>query len=59
MTNRSKCCNATVRVGGEGETHYYICNQCEKVCDVTSESRKTLLSLAMLGTAFEKQVGRK
>ncbi len=38
MTNRSKCCNATVRVGGEGETHYYICNQCERECDVAKPS---------------------
>lgn len=38
MTDHSKCCNDTVRVGGEGETHYYICNRCDKPCDVQDET---------------------
>jgi hypothetical protein len=31
---KSLCCDATVYVGGEGSTHYYVCSKCEKPCDV-------------------------
>jgi hypothetical protein len=31
---RSMCCAAPVRVAGEGETHYHICNKCHDACDV-------------------------
>ncbi len=31
----SNCCKASYYVEG-GETHYYVCNQCGKPCDVIS-----------------------
>jgi hypothetical protein len=31
---KSKCCNAKVKVGGKGMTHYYVCTKCNKPCDV-------------------------
>lgn len=30
---RSKCCNASVRIEGK-TTKYYICNKCNKPCEV-------------------------
>lgn len=30
---KSSCCGVGVSVGGIGETHYYICNKCDKACD--------------------------
>jgi len=29
----SSCCNAPVKVGGRGMTHYYVCDKCGKACD--------------------------
>jgi hypothetical protein len=29
----SNCCQAPVKVGGEGITHYYVCTKCNKPCD--------------------------
>ena len=29
----SLCCGASMKVGGEGSTHYFICEECGKVCD--------------------------
>jgi len=34
VTSISRCCNETIRVGGEGTTHWYICNKCNKPCDI-------------------------
>ena len=33
MTDKSKCCNAPVKIGGE-VTHYYVCSRCGKLCDL-------------------------
>lgn len=36
----SKCCGWGVHVGGERTTHFYVCDQCMKACDVeTIEAR--------------------
>lgn len=36
----SKCCGWGVHVGGERTTHFYVCDQCMKACDVeTIEQR--------------------
>lgn len=32
-TRRSDCHNARVWVGGEGSTHYYVCEECNNPCD--------------------------
>lgn len=29
----SNCCNAEITVGGESETHYYVCTACNNACD--------------------------
>ena len=29
----SSCCNAEVRVGGSGSTHWYICDKCGQGCN--------------------------
>lgn len=34
----SKCCEAEVFVAGESETHYYVCLQCWRACDVKIKS---------------------
>ncbi len=45
MTIKSKCCNAGVTVHGE-VTHYHICKQCGKPCDVqSSDTRGPVASL--------------
>jgi len=36
---KSKCCNAEVIV--DGDTHYYVCQRCGKVCDITGEAPQT------------------
>lgn len=33
----SNCCNSNVLVGGEGTTHWYYCDKCEKACDTHKE----------------------
>lgn len=33
---KSNCCNAEMRVGGEGATHFYVCESCKKACDPTT-----------------------
>jgi hypothetical protein len=35
----SKCCRASVKVGGDGGTHYYVCDACGKACDIAPESK--------------------
>lgn len=30
---KSSCCGVGVSVGGQSETHYYVCNKCNKACD--------------------------
>lgn len=30
----SNCCNAPVKVGGEGMTHWHVCTACQEACDV-------------------------
>jgi len=30
----SLCCNAPVKAGGTGITHYYICTKCGEACDI-------------------------
>jgi hypothetical protein len=37
---KSNCCSASVRVGGEGVTHYYMCIQCGKACDLQPDQTK-------------------
>ena len=32
--DKSKCCNALVKVAGDGMTHYYVCSRCGKSCDL-------------------------
>jgi hypothetical protein len=32
--DKSRCCNAPVKIGGEGETHYFVCTKCYKPCDL-------------------------
>lgn len=32
----SQCCGARVEVGGDGVTHFFVCYQCNKACDVTT-----------------------
>ncbi len=36
MADKSKCCNASVKVEGDDKegTHYYVCNRCGKPCDI-------------------------
>lgn len=44
---KSKCCGAKVSIGGIGDfrdrdqvpTHYYVCNKCDKPCDVGAEEK--------------------
>ena len=31
---KSECCNAKVKIGGIGATHYYICMKCNKPCNI-------------------------
>lgn len=31
---KSKCCKAKVRVDSLGTTNYYVCNKCNKPCDL-------------------------
>ena len=33
MSELSKCCNAKVKIGGEGLTHFYVCTKCNEACD--------------------------
>lgn len=40
VTERSKCCNAKVRVAGKTTLHY-VCNQCQNPCEVIFVPRKT------------------
>lgn len=30
----SACCRASVKVGGKGMTHYYVCIKCGEPCDI-------------------------
>lgn len=38
--DRSNCCNAAVTIGGHNSegTHYYVCSNCNKPCDLTVTS---------------------
>lgn len=42
--NKSKCCNAPVKVGGgdvrEISTRFYVCLQCNKPCDIKPTGNK-------------------
>jgi hypothetical protein len=40
----SVCCNDSVRVGGNGSTHWYICNECDHPCDVLPQKELAHLS---------------
>ena len=31
----STCCNAYVRIGGKGTTHWWVCTECAQPCDIT------------------------
>ena len=35
----SECCQAKVKTRGDDEegTHYYVCTECDKACDVLTE----------------------
>jgi hypothetical protein len=37
--DKSDCCNAKVKVGGEHSTHFYICTKCGNPCDVKKEAK--------------------
>lgn len=36
----SNCCNAPMTVGGEGKTHWYICQTCGKACDISDDNKQ-------------------
>lgn len=41
MNEISKCCKSTVRVYSSNEgTNHYVCNNCDKACDVTQGRSK-------------------
>lgn len=42
-TFNSTCCNATITVDGDDQegTHYYVCNKCNKPCDIAVAVTKT------------------
>lgn len=37
---RSNCCNAPMTVGGEGTTHWYICQTCGHACDIATDNKQ-------------------
>ena len=48
MANRSLCCGAGVRVGGNGATHYFVCNCGLEACDVSDCSTEIGVTIASL-----------
>ena len=36
----SRCCYATMKVGGEGTTHFFVCTECGEPCDQATEPQE-------------------
>jgi hypothetical protein len=52
----SKCCKSEVGVGGEGTTHYYVCDKCNKACDTIEQEDQEEIMTDMFGEGGKEEV---
>ncbi len=45
----SSCCSAPVFTGGEGLTHFFVCEKCHKACDMKFEGKTEAASTCCNG----------